>query len=293
MPTAPEAGAAQALPTTVNLVEQTLAVHGRVSHPGDSTRGFPGLDVVFRSLSSDSVLESRKSTTNARGEYNVAVTERPLYQVALMKDGLTIELLEVSLRHNRIDSLGVVQNFYLNYDEVEEEDMPIYQTFFDVNRATLKPEFLPRVDKFIKRFKDADSDSLAIIIEGHAEPGEVPNGHRKTEQYLMGIGWERARATCAYLEKNGVQASKLFVVSYGAQRPAAPNTTAEYRRFNRRVELKFSLLSYISKYRSGGFAPNLFGGRVFPYLQSSSSVNKYSGNKPAPTIRHLKRLPIK
>ncbi|MDO7853292.1 OmpA family protein [Hymenobacter sp. CA1UV-4] len=290
MPAAPEASAEQTLPTTAHLVERTLTVHGRVCHPGDSTRGFPGLDVVFRSLSSDSVLESRTSTTNAKGEYHLAVTERPLYQVALMIHGVTLELLEVSLRHAGIDSLGVVQNFYLSYDEVEEEEMPMYQTFFAVNQATLKPAFLPRVDYFIKRFKDADADSLAVIVEGHAEPGEVPSGYLNREQYLIGIGWERARATCAYLEKNGIPGNKLFMVSYGAQRPAAYNHSPEERQLNRRVELKFSWLNDIYKYRNGRFAKS-FGGRVSPYLKSTSPGKKTDGSKPTPTFRqpNLKR----
>jgi outer membrane protein OmpA-like peptidoglycan-associated protein len=70
---------------------------------------------------------------------------------------------------------------------------------------------------------------LSITIEGHADAEGTPERNQSLSE-------RRAAAVVEYLANRGVPAERLSAVGYGATRPLAPNTTAETRALNRRVE---------------------------------------------------------
>lgn len=51
-----------------------------------------------------------------------------------------------------------------------------------------------------------------ILIEGHAD-------ERGTNEYNLALGDRRAKATMSYLVAQGVQASRIILISYGEERP--------------------------------------------------------------------------
>jgi outer membrane protein OmpA-like peptidoglycan-associated protein len=71
-----------------------------------------------------------------------------------------------------------------------------------------------------------------VEIEGHTDSvgSKTVNDH---------VGWVRAETVKRYLhEKHGVPLDKMTVISYGKERPIAPNGTREGRAQNRRVVIR-------------------------------------------------------
>jgi outer membrane protein OmpA-like peptidoglycan-associated protein len=76
-----------------------------------------------------------------------------------------------------------------------------------------------------------DHAELAILIEGHTDNV----GNAAANQTLSE---KRAAAVRQVLvDKYGIAAARITTAGFGATKPAAPNTTAEGRQQNRRVEL--------------------------------------------------------
>jgi chemotaxis protein MotB len=76
-----------------------------------------------------------------------------------------------------------------------------------------------------------------VEVQGHTD--DVPI---RTERFASNWDLAAARATevVRLLEQAGVSAARLSAVSFGATRPVAPNTSAEGRARNRRIELRLA-----------------------------------------------------
>ncbi len=101
---------------------------------------------------------------------------------------------------------------------------------FDFDKAEIKPEFKPDLDraaKFIVKYKDVPY----IVIAGHTDSvGE--------EAYNKDLSMRRAQAVIEYLTTNyDINAKRLVARGYGESRPVADNSTPEGRYENRRVEV--------------------------------------------------------
>ena len=100
---------------------------------------------------------------------------------------------------------------------------------FTSNESTLLPAAIVKLnevaDALIKGNPDAN-----MTVEGHTDS----QGQR---QYNMDLGQKRADAVKAQLVARGVAADRIKSVGVGPDRPIAPNTSAEGRANNRRVEI--------------------------------------------------------
>jgi peptidoglycan-associated lipoprotein len=57
-----------------------------------------------------------------------------------------------------------------------------------------------------------------------------------TDEYNLALGEERAESALKYLERLGVDSSRVSRISYGKERPIVPNSDEENRSLNRRDE---------------------------------------------------------
>jgi peptidoglycan-associated lipoprotein len=102
---------------------------------------------------------------------------------------------------------------------------------FKFGAAALPDEAKARLDQMIGQLK-ADSKNVFIEIEGHTDNVGSP---ALNEQ----LGLERAEAVKRYLyEQHQVPLHKINVISYGEDKPVAPNNTRDGRAMNRRVVVK-------------------------------------------------------
>jgi len=102
------------------------------------------------------------------------------------------------------------------------------EVLFDFDKAVIKEEFYPVLDKTKKIF--AAEPQLKVIVEGHTDA-------IGTQAYNQNLSERRAMAVKKYLvEKLGIADYRLKTIGYGEIRPAYSNETSASRAKNRRVE---------------------------------------------------------
>ena len=102
---------------------------------------------------------------------------------------------------------------------------------FKSSQTTLPDEARQKIDEMVSRLKQ-DPKNIYIEIEGHTDNvGDTAVNER--------IGLERAEAVKRYLyEQYQIPLHKMSVISYGKEKPVAPNNTKAGRAQNRRVVIK-------------------------------------------------------
>src|SRR5262245_12091040 len=119
------------------------------------------------------------------------------------------------------------QNKRLVYEVVLSED----QGNFKFGKAELPDEARQRLDQMVSQLKQ-DPKAVYLEIEGHTDNvgGKFVNDK---------IGLERAEAVKRYLyEQYQIPLHKMNVISYGEDKPVAPNKTKAGRAQNRRDVIK-------------------------------------------------------
>ena len=99
---------------------------------------------------------------------------------------------------------------------------------FDTNRADIKGNFRPILDRFAATLNDNPSTTVSII--GHTES----TGSASINEPLS---VERAAHTRDYLSMRGVSPTRVVVEGRGAREPIASNSDNDGRARNRRVEI--------------------------------------------------------
>jgi outer membrane protein OmpA-like peptidoglycan-associated protein len=102
---------------------------------------------------------------------------------------------------------------------------------FAFGKAELPDPAKARLDQVVTSLK-ADPKTVFIEIEGHTDNVGGPTVNQR-------IGLERAESVKRYLyEQHQVPLHKINVISYGEDKPVAPNNTRDGRAQNRRVVVK-------------------------------------------------------
>jgi len=102
---------------------------------------------------------------------------------------------------------------------------------FKFNSTTLPDEAKSKIDDMVKGII-ADPKGAYFEIEGHTDNVGPADVNQR-------IGMERADAVKMYLyEQYQIPLHRMNVISYGAEKPVAPNTTRDGRAQNRRVVIK-------------------------------------------------------
>jgi peptidoglycan-associated lipoprotein len=101
--------------------------------------------------------------------------------------------------------------------------------YFDFDKFELKAEskeVLKKKAELLKKYPN-----FKVLVEGHCD-------ERGTEEYNLGLGEKRAKAAMEFLVIQGVDVSRLKIVSYGEERPVCTEKTESCWSKNRRDEFK-------------------------------------------------------
>jgi peptidoglycan-associated lipoprotein len=128
--------------------------------------------------------------------------------------------------NSRVDDV-VASSRRLVYEVTLSED----QGNFKFGKTELPDEAKARLDEMVGQLK-ADPKGVFIEIEGHTD-----NVGTKTLNERLGL--ERAETVKRYLyEQHQIPLHKMNVITYGEDKPVAPNNSREGRAQNRRVVIK-------------------------------------------------------
>lgn len=101
--------------------------------------------------------------------------------------------------------------------------------FFDTDKADLKDESLPELDRVVDFLRS--NDNVEVIIEGHTDDvGE--------DAYNMQLSKRRAESVKTYLSSAGIAAGRISSMGFGETRPKLKGNSEDIRAQNRRVEMK-------------------------------------------------------
>ncbi len=111
---------------------------------------------------------------------------------------------------------------------------PIGIVYFDFDKYNIRPDQVPVVDDVAAKMT-ADP-AMNVELQGNTDA-------IGSEEYNLGLGNRRADSVRRGLEERGVGTERMSTVSFGEERPAAPNTTSDGRddpagrELNRRTEI--------------------------------------------------------
>ena len=100
---------------------------------------------------------------------------------------------------------------------------------FNSSKATMRSESFDEVDKLADLLRK--NNKVRIEVSGHTDNVGSASMNKKLSK-------ERALTVKNFLVSRGIEQDRIEYEGYGFDQPIAPNTTAEGKAKNRRVEVK-------------------------------------------------------
>ncbi|MBN1181202.1 MAG: OmpA family protein [Bacteroidales bacterium] len=204
-------------------VDTTLLLKGKVLDSESQNPIVAKMEVIDNA--NNKVIATAVSGSD--GAYKINLPEKKNYAIEILARGYLF-FLEVMDLMSEPSNEVIEKNFLLESVEVGAK-VVLKNIFFETGKSTLKSESYYELNNIIRFLQE--NPSLRLEISGHTDNV----GSAKTNQKLSEA---RAKAVVDYLVANGIPASNLTYAGYGFDQPVAPNTTAEGRALNRRVEFK-------------------------------------------------------
>jgi len=101
------------------------------------------------------------------------------------------------------------------------------QIHFEFNKATIRPESFPTLDAVADVLRQFPT--MKLEVQGHTD-------NVGGAAYNLKLSDARAASVRKYLVDHGIDGARLTSKGYGLTQPLVPNTTAENRALNRRVQ---------------------------------------------------------
>jgi chemotaxis protein MotB len=126
----------------------------------------------------------------------------------------------------------------------------------------LKPGAEQLLDELVRVLRSPAAGDLKIMVAGHTDNQSIA-GHDAREKYPNNFHLSTARALAVsdYMKRSGLPEQRLGVAGFGPYQPIAPNTTAQDRQKNRRVEI-FVMAAEVPVVGWSESTPSVYGAGV-------------------------------
>ncbi len=199
----------------------------------DAKTGEPiGAKIIYEKLPDGTIAGIAQSDPKT-GEYEIKLPAGYLYGIRAEANDHISENQNLDLRNVTSESVIEHKDFMLAPIGValieENAVITLNNIFFDFDKATLKPESFPELNRIVDLMNTRSA--MQVDISGHADAtGDAG--------YNKGLSKRRAESVQKHLVGKGVSESRISVSFYGEDKPIESNATKEGRRKNRRVEFK-------------------------------------------------------
>ncbi len=199
----------------------------------DASTGKPlAAKIVYERLPDGADLGIAQSEPET-GTYEINLPGGQLYGIRAEATDYISESQTLDLRNLKADT-KIDANFTLRPIQVvpivEEAIVRLNTIFFDFNKAVLKPEAFPELERVVKLMNDRAG--MIIEIGGHTD--NIGSDH-----FNQKLSERRANAVMKFLLSKGIDTSRITAVGYGEKRPVVSNDDEkDGREINRRVEFR-------------------------------------------------------
>jgi OmpA-OmpF porin, OOP family len=199
----------------------------------DSKTGKPvDAKIIYEELPSGKEVGIAHSNPNT-GEYEIHLPGGKLYGLHAESEGHISENRNLDLRNYKKDGILQEQDITLAPIEVTavavDAKITLNNIFFDTEKAILKPESFPELDRIVTLMNE--KKTLEVEIAGHADA-------TGPEDYNLVLSHQRANSVANYLKGKGIAGERINVTFFGESKPIETNDTREGRKKNRRVEFR-------------------------------------------------------
>jgi OmpA-OmpF porin, OOP family len=209
--------------------ETWVTVKGKII---DKTTGKPlGAKIIYERLPDGKGLGISQSNPET-GVYEIRLPAGELYGLRAESEERLSENQNLDLRDIKSDQT-IEKDFNLDPIQVtalaENVSIVLNNLFFDFDKAILRPESFPELDRIVELMKE--KPSIKIEISGHTDTSG-------SELYNMNLSEKRANSVVQYLGDKSIGKERMAVLFFGESKPIDSNETKEGRERNRRVEFK-------------------------------------------------------
>ncbi len=129
------------------------------------------------------------------------------------------------------DTAGVQRESYADRPW-DDPSSPLYRKviYFDYDSSEIRSEFVPVLQTHAGYL--ASHPRTRVTLEGHTD-------ERGSREYNLALGDERAQTVQRFFLAEGVRSDQLTTLSFGEEKPAAPEHGEGAWSQNRRVELAY------------------------------------------------------
>ncbi|MHA8089917.1 OmpA family protein [Aquirufa antheringensis] len=184
--------------------------------------------VTYEDLSNGKVLGQAKPDPTT-GKYKLVLPYGKNYGITAKAKGLIPTSTNLDLTTMRGRYLELDDRDLSMVPLVKGNTATINNLFFDLGKATLKPESEPELKRILQVMKE--NMALVIEISGHTD-------NTGSDEINNKLSLERANAVKENLLKGGIDQARIRTKGYGKSKPKADNATEEGRQINRRVEIE-------------------------------------------------------
>ncbi len=184
--------------------------------------------VTYEDLSNGKVLGQAKPDPTT-GKYTLVLPYGKNYGITAKAKGLIPTSTNLDLTTARGRYLELDDRDLSMVPLVKGNTATINNLFFDLGKATLKPESEPELKRILQVMKE--NTALVIEISGHTD-------NTGSDEINNKLSLERANAVRENLLKGGIDQARIKTKGYGKSKPKADNATEEGRQINRRVEIE-------------------------------------------------------
>ena len=210
--------------------EPSVIVKGKLI---DAKTGKPvGAKIIYEELPGGKEVGIAYSNPET-GEYEIHLPGGKLYGFRAEANGYVSENQNLDLREFNKDGVYDQKDVRLAPISVaaieENAKIVLNNIFFDFDKAVLKAESFPELNRIVTLMKE--KTGMKVEIAGHADA-------TGSEDYNLGLSHRRANSVGKFLVEKGIADDRVTVTFFGETQPIDSNATPEGRKRNRRVEFK-------------------------------------------------------